>query len=187
MSATFIPKKNDRVEWSDEDGSVKTGTVSVVRAVPGRLDIVKVFVIVDGGKFKVSGSSMLFRPSSVALPVDQPSAMDKWGVKSYRCIGVDDTPIFTCKITLNGKNVGSAKNGGYGGPNEHWFDTVQIRDSFFSDLKLWWEQFGGRSVYSVDDLWLDWFVNHKKFGQTAQEYISEFNNSMAQFDKENAK
>jgi hypothetical protein len=171
MSAAdiFMPKKGDRVEWTNvKENKVEVGTVSGVRM--GR-----VTVVLDGGEFKVSGPARIFRPSSVPLPVDPPSPMDKWAVKSYKCIGGDETPMFTCKITLDGKVVGHASNRGCGGEDEIHFNEKSLWDVFERDTQVWWKQFGGRDTFAVGDLWIDWVATRKRVGETAAAYIADYN------------
>ncbi len=161
-------RKGDRVETTAGNGKILYGTVTR----GGKI----VTAVLDGGREQVKGPASAFRPTDKPLPVSPPSVMDKWGGKSCREIsGHGDTPTFSAEITLNGKVVGKAMNGGYGGPDDYHFRDRALRECFLSDCGQWAEQFspGSRKIIEPDSVWLDWYVFDRPFGRTAEACLAD--------------
>jgi len=162
-------KKGDRVQFTNKDEGVVIGTVKSIN----KLGLAK--VVQDGGKYEWKIGAAKLQPGP-ALPKDEESLMDAWSVTGYKCIGGDETPMYTAKIRRDDRVVGRCSNGGSGGPDEFHFDDVTTRIVFYADVKAWWKQMGGKGDTSeVEALWVDWFVNHKPVGITAKAYVDDYN------------
>jgi hypothetical protein len=156
-------KRGDRVQW-DGEGVTKHGTVT-----KGGSKVV--VVVLDGGKLEVRGHPACFSPSSVPAPKDDSNPMDAWDIKNYRCLGGDETPMFTCNIAYNGKTVGTAQNSGMGGRNEYQFTNGVVHDQFLADATKWHHQFTGDNGYEPEDMWVSWKATG--IGKTAKEWLTE--------------
>ena len=163
-------KKGDRVEWI-QGPETKYGVVFRGGKRPT--------VYIDGGIHSVKGGAGAFSLSNHPLPVDEPSPMDKWGVKSYKDSGMgEETAHFQATITLNGKVVIYARNQGRGGCNMYDQDFKNgversILADFAADAKAWGEQFGSPYNFELEDTWLDWAAHDKIYGKLAVDYFKK--------------
>ena len=163
-------KKGDRVEYEYKD-EILYGIVFRGGKNPT--------VYRDGGEKSIKGPAAWFVRSTQPLPVDEPSAMDKWGVKSYKDSGMgDETPAFQAEITLNGKVVIYASNHGTGGPNFYHRNPKSpvdgVLDMLEADTKAWGKQFGCPYDFETEDSWLEWAAREKIYGKTAVNYFKEY-------------
>lgn len=163
-------KKGDRVEFTTREGVLVTGYIKSVT----KTGIVK--LAQEGGEFMWKVGIRVLRDASTPAAVDEPSVMDKWGLKGYRkTSGHDDSQPFVAKITLNGKVVGEAYNDGWGGANLYYFDSHGIRQMFTDDAKAWWLQMSGSTdSFEIEGLWIDWCANERPVGITARKYAEGF-------------
>ncbi len=148
-------KKGDRVQYRQKTG-VEHGTV-----VKGGTK--RVVVACDDGENEVVGPATAFQPSKKAPPKDDPSPLDRWGIKGYKTAGGDETVRFTATITLDGKPVLVASNGGRGANNHYAPYDERTSNSFREnltqleqDVKAAIEQFGGGLKWEVVDFWVLW-------------------------------
>jgi len=163
-------KKGDRVEFERGNG-IEYGVVFRGGKKPT--------VYLDGGATSVKGSAGCFTISTHPLPVDEPSVMDKWGIKSYKDSGFgEETPAFRAEITLNGKVVIYARNQGVGGCNIYNRDPKNpvdgVLDRLTADAIVWGKQFGYPYDFEVEDTWVEWAGREKMYGKTAAEYFKEY-------------
>jgi hypothetical protein len=164
-------KKGDRVQFvSSKDGQTVVGTVKSM----SKVGLAK--VLQDGGQYEWKVGAAKLQPGP-ALPKDEPSPMDAWSVTGYRCIGGDETPMYSAKVRLDGKAVAEASNGGCGGPDNLYFCDKATSDRFYADVKAWWVQMGGAvgEHGEVEALWVDWYVNGRPAGVTAKAYVADYN------------
>lgn len=163
-------KKGDRVEFTDRDGTVKTGVVQRGGA--------NVSVMLDGGKISVRGSASVFRLSDKPLPTDVPHPMDDWGIVGYKEAGGEETIRFEATITYKGKKVIHSANGGFGGPNQYsplrGVDR-SILQTFFAAAKQWAADHGAEDPIEPEDSWVTWKTNEAPYGVTAQQHWDEYN------------
>lgn len=165
-------KKGDRVEYI-HDGETRYGVVFRGGKNPT--------IYRDGGELTITGLAAAFRISKYPLPTDEPSAMDKWTIKSYKDSGFgDETPQFHAEIALNGKVVITASNHGTGGCNNYhpvnavdgkYWDTI---DQLKTDATEWGKQFGYPYDFEVEDTWVEWASREKIYGKKAVDYFKEY-------------
>lgn len=168
--------KGDRVEF-EEQGRTVYGVVTKVG--PDLIDVTE-----DGGIVIHSGPMLSFRPSKHPLKTGGPDEMDCWSVVSYKLKERQsrETPCFEAVIALDGKKVITASNQGNGGCDD--FHPLRgapagIVDRFEADARAWARRFvesanDGKYREDASD-WLDWSVNKKGFGVTAEDYFSKNN------------
>lgn len=158
-------KKGDRVEF-DRGNGAEYGVIFRGGKRPT--------VYLDGGEKTVTGGAGAFNYSNHPLPTDEPSVMDKWGVKSYKDSGMgEETPHFQAEITLDGKKVLDVTNHGSGGPNMYYGDRALI-NQLNADAKVWGKQFGYPYDFEVEDTWVEWAAREKKYGKLAVDYFKEY-------------
>lgn len=163
-------KKGTRVEFHDQDGTFKTGVVQSGGA--------KVKVVLDGGKYQVTGPAHLFTVSEKPLPKDPPHPMDDWGIVGYRTAGGEETVKFEATITYKGQKVLHASNDGIGGPNR--YDPLRgvdrtIMQKFVADAKQWAADHGAENPFEPEDSWVSWKTAEAPYGVTAQQHWDEYN------------
>lgn len=171
--------KGDRVEFTYK-GKVLYGIVT-------RGGSKNVTVTLDGGEESIKGGVAHFTVSNHPIPTDEPNMMDKWSIESYKEIeGHGDSPTFSAKICLHGNPVMSARNSGWGGPNE--YHTLQgvdraVEQKFYEDVRAWMALFDNKATYDIGDLWIEWYQYYRPYGVTAAKYIGDFNEKLASFKK----
>lgn len=166
-------KKGDRVEFTTREGTLVTGYIKSVSKT-GTVKMVE-----EGGDTEWKVGVRLLRPATKLIETDEPSVMDKWGIKGFKEVhGHDDSLPFEARITLNGKVVGEASNDGWGGSNMYHFTDHATRERFTADAKAWFAQLGGTDTFEVEGLWVEWATIKKPYGVTAKAYIADFNTVM---------
>jgi hypothetical protein len=172
-----VLKKGTRVKFN-QDGKILYGTVSKGSTINKDGASSSVKVVVDGGKFVVTGHPLCFRKDNTPMPRDLPSVMDKYSVTSYKEHKdmSDETVCFSAKICLNGKPFLNTSNTGCGGPNEYHLisGSQEDLDIFFEDAKTWNIQFGDKKPYEPEDTWVSWYTLYRPYGETAKSYISNY-------------
>lgn len=171
-------KKGDRVEIVDKTfmegryGTVKRG---------GK----KPTVIIDGGECVVKLSARYFKHSSHPKPKDEvKTRMDNWSVKNYKVKrNKGEPPCFECVIYYNQHPSIIASNDGFGTPNTY----IPHRNregyvaKFKQDVSRWCDTFSKVIIRKPDELWIDWKVNHEKYGVTAENYLEKVGNETKEF------
>lgn len=158
-------KKGDRVEFLFK-GETTYGVV--LRG--GK----KLKVVIDGGINIVEGPAGLFYYSNKELPKDPPNPMDNWSVKKYKAIEGNDSYCFSAIICYEDKPVLEVHNSGRGGPNIYrTLCEAKYMGDFEKVTKLWAKQFNSKYDFELDDLWVDWYVNHRPYGVTAEMYFKD--------------
>ena len=163
-------KKGDRVEYTQK-GETKYGVVLKGGAK-------KITVVLDGGQLQVSGHPDCFKLSDKPLAVDTvKTPMDKYSVVGYREVrGHDDSQAFEAFIAKDGKKILSAFDSGHGGGVEyHRVNGSEDEEQFYSDVKAWARQFFPEdNGYGSADCWIEWYVNQRPYGVTAQAYWDDY-------------
>jgi len=154
-----------------QDGIIKHGTVSKGGSR-------RVTVILDGGEYKVTASSICFSPSTKAFPKDVPNSMDDYAVIRYKEIpGHGDSRIFDAVITYKGKSILSVRNCGLGGSNKYHSMKIKDNDSynkFIEDIKSTIKQFGYADFIEPEDAWVEWYIHSRPYAVTFQEEVKKY-------------
>lgn len=162
-------RKGDRVSWKDKGGERLHGTVTKGGA--------SIQVAQDGGKYAVKGPASLFGVSDVPAPRDEPSPMDRWGLKAYKEAGGDETPRYEATVTFDGRPALRASNTGIGGPDQFdrlYTSTPDVLEQFLRDVRAWAESFGAKPpVFEPEASWVEWKHYHQPAGVTARAYWEE--------------
>ena len=169
--------KGDRVEVTDE-GKMEYGTVH-------KADLMRVTIILDGGKLQFSTAPSNIRHSNQPYAKDTiATPMDKYEVRGYREVsGHDDSVPFVATIYRDGKRILHAENDGWGGSDNytgHHKDVMQ----FEADAKEWGRLFGVDDLFEPASTWITWYVTARPYGGTAQVYLAEWQKSMGETTEE---
>ena len=165
-------KKGDRVQFPMMgDNGIETAYGVVKKG--GKRNVI---VVLDGGKHEVLAKAMLFELSDKPLPEVESTLMDKYSVKDFKGIGVGkDGDMFTCTICMAGKAFATVQQSGNGGPN--YYHPLKVEEEYRStleqfkkDAQEWMKLFKTPPIDS-EDLWIEWWVNYRPYGQTAAEYL----------------
>lgn len=156
-------KKNDRVEFMNGKEKI-VGTVYKGGSKNAH-------VVEDGMKREYNVPVAALKPTAVPAPQDAPSALDKWGLASYKEAGGEETICFDCWITRDGKKVLHARNSGTGGCNS--YDDHRILKELQADVDAFIAANGGGVTFETVDCWLGWKAGFSRY-QTFAEYLASW-------------
>ena len=169
-------KKGDRVKWVGDDNQEHYGTV-----VKGGRE--GVTAVEDGGNRQATGTIDGFEKSDKPLPTHKPSVMDKYSVEKFKTIpGGQETQIFSAVIWAGGIPIASVTNDGRGGCNSYMpltGETQKTIDRAQIHAADWAKEHGIDNPIDSLDLWMDWFVNGRPYGQTADEFFRPLREALA--------
>jgi hypothetical protein len=166
-------RKGTRVKWVAEDNREHHGTV-----IKGGSKVV--VAVEDGGRRQATGPADIFYPSVKRLPEHPASTMDRYTVKNFRVIpGGQETRRIEGTILEDGTPIASFDNAGRGGANLYQpLVDRQALDTLELFARDWCALNGLETPIDPIDLWLDWEVDGKPYGELALDYCKAINDSL---------
>lgn len=102
-----------------------------------------------------------------------PDPMAAYSIAGYRQLpGLEFTGAFYAWITLAGKPIVEALNNGLGEGNVYRGERA-AQDALCAAAKAWFASYGYLDKEEAESYWLEWYIEFRPSGATAQEYIAE--------------
>jgi len=142
----------------------------------------RVTVVIFGEPNKaVKGSPICFTPTEFDIPEDpSPDPMAGYEVRKHRIIPklCDDTIAYHAEVWKDGKRILDASNNGSGGPDSFYptqkGKTYAVVKQFEDNADAWARECGLKNPFESGGMWIDWYINHRPYGETARDYMQEF-------------
>lgn len=170
-------KKDDLVQFKDNEGVEKTGVVSKGGRNPT--------VIYENGTLQCSGPAHIFKLVDKPFVEVADDSMKDWDISGYKEYTrmSEETVAFNAYVTYKGKKVFAAENTGKGGCNMYTILKLEHRElmnKFKEDVQKWKEKYSKQEqLFEVEDLWFEWCSKNLPLGQTAQQYWEDFDKFMS--------